>query len=335
MNVYQADFHWPAGTKIKELRIVQALAKSTAPPNEPRIGAAEQTNARAVLGTVPVEADGSAYFEAPPGKAIYFQALDADGLAVQSMRSVTYVHPGEQLVCNGCHEPKHRRSTAGNGVPLALLRAPAPIRGDVDGARPFSYVRLVQPVLDRNCAGCHAEKKALDLCGAIEGKFGWSRSYTNLAAKYGFFFTVFNGSIKDPVHGGSRTTAGAFGAQASKLLNYLDSRHYGVRLSPEDRHRLTLWLDCNSEFYGAVRAARRPKAGARSFGPRWSRPGSGKGGLEVAVPGRLDRRLSGNVGAPQWAIAGGASRPRSAFRLGDTNGMDQPTAYQYVKLGAI
>jgi hypothetical protein len=251
MNVYDADFHWPAGTKIKELRILQALAKSTAPPNVPRIGVAEQTNARAVLGTVPVEADGSAYFEAPPGKAIYFQVIDAQGMAVQSMRSVTYVHAGEQLVCNGCHEAKHQRSAAGSGIPLALSRAPATIRGDVDGSRPFNYVRLVQPVLDRNCVGCHSEKKALDLSGTIEGKFGWSRSYTNLAAKYGFFFTVFNGSIKEPLHGGSRTTAGAFGARASKLMNYLDARHYGVRLSPEDRHRITLWLDCNSEFYGS------------------------------------------------------------------------------------
>ena len=251
INVYNADFRWPAGTKIKELRILQVLAKSTAPPNVPRIGVAEQTNARAVLGTVPVEADGSAYFEAPPGKAIYFQAIGADGMAVQSMRSVTYVHPGEQLVCNGCHEPKHRRSAPGNGIPLALLRAPATIRGDVEGSQPFSYVRLVQPVLDRNCVSCHSEKKVVDLSGTIEGKFGWSRSYTNMAGKYGFYFTVFNGSIENPVHGGSRTTAGAFGARASKLMNYLDTRHYGVQLSSEDRHRITLWLDCNSEFYGS------------------------------------------------------------------------------------
>ena len=86
MNVYQSDFSWPPGTRIKSLRIIQMLPKSTPPPNEPRIGVADQTNARAVLGTVPVESDGSACFEAPPGKAIYFQALDARGMAVQSMR---------------------------------------------------------------------------------------------------------------------------------------------------------------------------------------------------------------------------------------------------------
>ena len=31
----------------------------------------------------------------------------------------------------------------------------------------------------------------------------------------------------------------------------LNERHYGLSLPPEDFHRLTLWLDCNSEFYGA------------------------------------------------------------------------------------
>ena len=69
--------------------------------------------------------------------------------------------------------------------------------------------------------------------------------------KYGFYFHVTNGSINTGVHGGTRTIAGKFGARAAKLLDYLDQQHYGVRLSPEDCHRLILWLDCNSEFYGA------------------------------------------------------------------------------------
>jgi hypothetical protein len=251
-NVYDSDFAWPAGTKITALRVVQVFPKTTAPPNQPRIGVAEQTNARAVLGTVPVEEDGSAYFEAPPGRELYFQALDATGMAVQSMRSGTYLHPGEQLACQGCHEPKHRPPTV---VPaasrLALRRPPSRIQPEPDGAHPFSFVRLVQPVLDRNCVACHVEKKAVDLRGVVEGKHGWTRSYTNLAGKYGFYFHVTNGSINTGVHGGSRTTPGQFGARGAPLLKYLDESHYGVKLSPEDRRRLTLWLDSNSEFYGA------------------------------------------------------------------------------------
>jgi len=254
LNVYDSDFAWPEGARIAALRIVQVLPKTTPRVDLPRIGIGKETNARAALGTAPVEADGSAYFEAPVGKLLYFQALDDRGMAVQSMRSGTYVHPGERLVCQGCHERKHTPPHTGQ-PPLALRRLPSKIEPEPDGSNPFSYPRLVQPALDRHCVACHREKKALDLSGAVEGPHGWTRSYTNLAGKYGFWFTVGNGTIKAGVHGGSRTVAGKFGARAAPLLQYLDERHYDVKLPPADLRRITLWLDLNSEFYGAYHAA--------------------------------------------------------------------------------
>ncbi|MEE8451317.1 MAG: hypothetical protein V3R99_05355, partial [Thermoguttaceae bacterium] len=249
MNLYDADFQWPSDTRIDALRVIQLLPKSTPPPNKPRIGVADQTNARAVLGTVPVEEDGSVYFEAPPGMPIYFQALDAQGMAVQSMRSATYLHPGEQLVCQGCHEGKHRPPVQTSVLPLALRRPPSKLTPDVDGSRPFNYPRLVQPVLDRHCVSCHQQEKAIALGGEPAGNF--TESYNNLAGKYGFYFHVSNGAINRGVHGGSRTIPGKFGAHASALLKYLDESHYDVKLSPEEYHRITLWLDCNSEFLGS------------------------------------------------------------------------------------
>ncbi len=251
MNVYDGDFQWPADAEIKALRVIQVLPKATPPADKPRIGVATETNARAVLGTVPVEADGSAFFEAPVGKLIYFQALDERGMAVQSMRSATYVHPGEQLTCQGCHERKHSPPSRFEQLPTALTRAPSEIRPGPEGANPFSYPRLVQPVLDRHCVACHRQEEAVDLSGTVAGDHGWTKSYANLAGKYGFFFSVSNGSIKSGVHGGSRTTAGQFGARASKLLEYLDEGHYGVELPPEDFGRIVTWLDSNSEFYGS------------------------------------------------------------------------------------
>jgi len=251
VNVYNSELPWPEETRIQALRIIQVLPKTTPPPNQPRIGVADQSNARAILGTVPVEADGSVHFEAPAGRLLYFQALDERGMAIQSMRSGMYLQPGERLVCQGCHEPNHRSLPGTGAVPLALRRPPSPIQKEVvEGANPFSYVRLVQPVLDRNCVGCHQKEKALDLTGAIEGRHGWTRSYINLAGKYGFYYNVRNGSINDRI-GGSRTLPGKFGARASKLMEYLDERHHGVKLSREDLHRLVLWLDGNSEFYGS------------------------------------------------------------------------------------
>ncbi|MFW6169909.1 MAG: discoidin domain-containing protein [Planctomycetota bacterium] len=253
MNVYDSDFEWPEGTDIEWLRIIQLLPKSTAPPNKPRIGVADQTNARAVLGTVPVEDDGSVYFEAPVGKPIYFQALDKQGLAVQSMRSATYVHPGEQLKCQGCHENKHQPPPLTSRLPRALNRRPSKIEPAPEGANPFNYARLVQPVLDRHCTECHRKEKTLALDGEPDGKF--TTSYNNLAGKYGFYFNVGNGSIRDGVHGGARTIPGQFGAKAAPLMKYLQEDHYGVNLPPEDLERITLWLDCNSEFLGAYEDA--------------------------------------------------------------------------------
>jgi hypothetical protein len=168
------------------------------------------------------------------------------------MRSSTYVHPGEQLVCQGCHERKHTPPPAsGPTTPLALLRAPSPITPEPEGSHPFSYVRLVQPVLDGNCVDCHRQEQALDLSGTIEGPHGFSRSYSNLASQYGFYFDSALGSLHHPTRGGSRTEAGRFGARAAKLMTYLDQEHYGVQLSPEELRRIIVWLDANSEFYGA------------------------------------------------------------------------------------
>ena len=258
VNVYDADFQWPEGELIESLRVIEILPKATPSRNKPRVGIAEQTNARTVLGSVPVEADGSAYFEAPAGKLIYFQALDARQMAVQSMRSGTYVHAGQRLTCQGCHERKHGSPPPRSEMPLAFKRPPSAIEPDCQGSNPFSYVRMVQPVLDRNCVECHRQEKALELSGEIEifvdrdkNRCRFTRSYNNLAEKYGFWFHALNNCLNAPDgHGGSRTTAGAFGARASKLLPYLDQRHHGVNLSPGDFHRVTLWLDCNSEFLG-------------------------------------------------------------------------------------
>jgi hypothetical protein len=195
---------------------------------------------RHVLGTVPVEEDGSVHFTVPANRELFFQALDERGLAVQSMRSATYLQKGEHLVCMGCHERKHRAPLATTGSPLALQRPASSIQSDVDGTAPFSYPRLVQPVLDRHCVSCHAEHpdKPINLARApIQDK--WYASYHSLLP---YAFTDYGNNL--------RTIPGQFGARASRLFDILQKGHYDVKLSEEDLHRLTVWLDCSSMFYG-------------------------------------------------------------------------------------
>ena len=251
INVYDTLTPWPDDIKIKALRIYQIIPMSVPSGEPPHETALREPTAgdsvvlaRYVVGTVPVEADGSAYFTVPAQKELFFQALDADGLAVQSMRSATYVQPGEQLVCQGCHEPRHRAPDLPAQMPLALRRAPSIPTPDVDGTNPFSYPRLVQPVLDRHCVSCHrdnAEKATrLDSEVIVKGRQKWYASYFSLAPKYGFWSYGQR----------HRTTPGQFGARAAKLYSLLKEGHYDVKLPPEDLHSLTVWLDSCSIFYG-------------------------------------------------------------------------------------
>ena len=248
INVYDSLKPWPEGTNIAALRVLQVLpmtVPSGSPPHETslRLPTAGDSvvPARYVLGTAPVEKDGSAHFNVPAQKEIFFQALDEKGLAVQSMRSATYLQAGERLVCQGCHDRKHRTPQMPADVPLALRREPSRLTPDVDGSNPFSYPRLVQPVLDRHRVQCH-EQRADDTFSLAREPIQqhWYTSYVNLAPKYGFH----------KYGDGHRTTPGRFGAHASELYKILEAGHYDVKLSDEEMHRITLWLDCCSMFYG-------------------------------------------------------------------------------------
>ncbi|MFH1717651.1 MAG: discoidin domain-containing protein, partial [Planctomycetota bacterium] len=129
---------------IKELRIIGVPPKTQPHMDSPSLGISKEDPGKFVLGTVPVERDGSAYFHVPSGVPVFFQALDGDGLAVQTMRSLTYVQPGQTLSCIGCHESREL-TPAVSGRPLAARREPSRITPGPDGSWPLRFDRLVQP----------------------------------------------------------------------------------------------------------------------------------------------------------------------------------------------
>ncbi len=280
INVYEAMKPWPTGTVITALRVIQLFPKPTVRANVPDIGIGSESLARGVLGTVPVETDGSARFIAPAGRMLYFQALDTNGCAVQSMMSATYVHPGETLTCVGCHENRHRANPTPTHSPLAFQKLPQRPVPEPEGSFPVSYTLLVQPVLDRYCVKCHQKSPGSpNLSGApsvwskrkyIGDKHTlWSQSYLSLIqgdrdredelAK-GFAYAC---GSRPPGRIPSETIPGNFGARASKLYELLKTGHHGVQLPPEALRRLTLWLDCNSVFYGAYHDLDRQRAGEK------------------------------------------------------------------------
>jgi mono/diheme cytochrome c family protein len=251
------------------MRILQVLPKTTPNANNPSVGLANASPGKQVLGTVPVEPDGSAYFRAPAGIPLSFQVLDENGQSIHTMRSITYLQPGEKASCVGCHE---NRMTAPPHVPagIALNRPPSTIAPGPDGSKPLSYPLLVQPVLDRHCVSCHGEnqeaipgKTPIVLTGGPEGHY--TKSYEVLARRVPF--SAWGPSLdanSEPAAGADR-----FGARASALMTMLRAGHEGVQLQQEDFDRLVTWMDANALFYGTFSPEdqARQQRGERIAGP--------------------------------------------------------------------
>ncbi len=248
-NIYTS---WPAlhGEAIRALRIVQVLPKSTPHANTPTVGLANASPGKQVLGTVPVETDGSAYFRAPAGIPLAFQALDEQGRAVQMMRSVTYLQPGEHAACIGCHESRLSAPPPGSTA-LAIRRSPSVIKPGPEGSRPLSYPLLVQPVLDRQCVPCHKAGKRegkVELTGQAQGRY--TVSYNALAPKVSYSDWAGKAGDFRQVNREPMTPPGFFGARGTPWMNeVLAGRHF-VHLSSEESERLITWMDANALFYG-------------------------------------------------------------------------------------
>ena len=271
-DVYEGlgDVH--RGT-IKQLRVVQVFPKTTPLVNQPRIGLAGEENGRAILGTVPVEADGSARFLVPAHKPVLFQLLDADGLAYQTMRSSTYVQPGERTSCTGCHEHRMSTPSAAARMPMALERPPSTIEPGELGGRPFSFVEVVQPVLDRHCVSCHDGEKTpigIDLTGTPHD--GFTKSYWSLCRptadewrrrkdhpELSALDLVPRFWQRNQIQ--ATPPGGQYGARGSRLMKLLLEGHEDVELAAAEIRRLAAWIDLNAIFYGVYD----PEAQARQL----------------------------------------------------------------------
>jgi len=211
-----------------------------------------------ILGTVPVEADGSAYFEVPANTFVFFQALDENGMMVQSMRSGTYVQPGETYGCVGCHENRVGDIPPAGAAPRAMRRAADKLGGWYGPARLFSFQKEVQPVFDRHCVVCHDYgKKAgekLNLAGDRDIVF--CTSYVDLWTQ---------GAITC-VGGGPAEVQQAYswGSHVSKLVKKMRAGHAKVELSAEELDRVITWVDINAPYYPCYESAYPQNPGGRS-----------------------------------------------------------------------
>ena len=219
-----------------------------------------------VVGTARVYDDGSACFAVPARTPVYFQALDAKGRMVQSMRSWVSLQPGESVSCVGCHEDKNTAPPV-TGASLALKAGPRALEPFYGPARGFSFIREIQPILDRHCVRCHHLDQppkyaslgketpttqevvpAFSLKGTQtldpKAQRKWSAAYKALAdRRVANWINVQSAPPMLPPY--------SAGASQSALVEMLESgAHYGVKLSKPELDRFIAWIDLLVPYAG-------------------------------------------------------------------------------------
>lgn len=236
-----------------------------------RIGSDGPWEVKRVLGTVPVEEDGSALFRVPAKTPLSIQPLDEEGKALQLMRSWMTAMPGEVLSCVGCHERADSAVLPVNT--LALAKDPAEIQPWYGTPRGFSFKREVQPVLDRYCVGCHDGSKRDDgqeipnlrgdqdayyvyRHGDPELKFVENEPVEQLMKDYKGIFPpsylalrrlVRVGGLESDLH---LLPPKEFHADTTELIQLLRKGHHNVQLDREAWDRLLTWIDLNAPCHG-------------------------------------------------------------------------------------
>jgi formylglycine-generating enzyme required for sulfatase activity len=262
-EVFLADIYTGPGLKgvprgtIKSLRLVSyqfAYQGMGGEPDAP--GMDGPWDVKRILGTVPVNADGSARFRVPAYTPIALQPLDAEGKAVQLMRSWFTAMPGETLSCVGCHEqqsssPPLRKSIAATQPAEAIRPWYGPARG-------FDFRREVQPVLDKWCIGCHDGKPRPDgtaipnLTDRPPVPIQDNKNAYNLASRFTPSYYALRRLVRTPTREGDMhlLPPWEFHADTTRLMQMFRKGHHGVAPDAEAWDRLVTWIDLNAPAHG-------------------------------------------------------------------------------------
>ena len=211
-----------------------------------------------ILGTVPVEADGSAHFEVPAMRSVYLAILDANDRSIKQMRSFMTLQPGEKASCLGCHEDRTMTSIgAGRPKLQALGRSPSRVE-PIAGVPPIpEFPRDVQPILDAHCTKCHNHKDrkgGLVLAGDRGPVF--SHSYYTLLLHWQIKDTGGNPGHRTGRQNGNDAPYTTF-SSASPLMNKIDGthpKHTKVKLTAAERRVIRLWIDVSAQYAGTYAA---------------------------------------------------------------------------------
>ena len=251
-NVHQG-LDVPNGT-VKYIRVSEAMPWPYTKQGASRYPREYDYTMKRTIGIVPVESDGSAHFTVPAGVGLYFQALDADFIEVRRMRSLLSFQPGERRSCTGCHETQ--AAAPRSSVVLAAGRRPStPEPPPWGNHRPISFLRDVQPVLDKHCVSCHSGVKPaadVDLFPGLTGPAQDRAHCTSFDALTKYVprshvpFAERTETVKFDI-----TQPYQFGSSKSRLVTLLKQGHEEVELSRDEWLILLTWIDNNGLYSGS------------------------------------------------------------------------------------
>ena len=243
----------PEGT-VKYIRVSEAMPWPYTKQGASRYPREYDYTMKRTIGIVPVESDGSAHFTVPASVGLYFQALDAEFIEVRRMRSLLSFQPGERRSCTGCHETQ--AAAPRSAVVLAAGRAAStPEPPPWGNQRPISFLRDVQPVLDKHCVSCHSGVKPaadVDLFPGLTGP-AHDRAHctsfdtlTKYVPRSHVPFVERKGTVKFDI-----TQPYQFGSGKSKLVALLKQGHEKVKLSRDEWLIVLTWIDNNGLYGGS------------------------------------------------------------------------------------
>ena len=202
-----------------------------------------------ILGTVPVEQDGSAYFEVPAMRSVFFVALDASDMAVKRMQSFTSLQPGELQSCVGCHEHRSQTPRADFHTTLAVRKPPARLEPIRDVPEIIDFPRDIQPVLNALCTDCHGYEKT-SRGGPRAGRLLLTGDRGPIYSHSYYMLTIARLFADGRNQPKSNYQPRALGSSASRLLTLLDGSHHEVRATPHQKKLLRLWIESAAAYPG-------------------------------------------------------------------------------------
>ena len=265
LNVYDSDTPEAASIKqgdVTRVRFVEGVPISQSErkrlpligtgiglsgPGSTPIGATPLSGNRTrILGEAPVESDGSFYVELAADTPFFIQALDKNGMALQTMQGWMWVRRGSRRGCIGCHENKELAPE--NRATEALIKAQPPsLTAPPEERRTVDFRRNVMPIILSRCTSCHSGDRpagGLELTGLPTKYF--NRAYENLltpnpgtspgdGGKYIFIQSARKSKLIHLLYGGEKLTGDR-------------GIHPDNPLSNEEKKVFAEWIDLGAQW---------------------------------------------------------------------------------------